>query len=236
MRRTTDFSKLALRILLIALLIVTTQGCNSPVADAASKLIRTFRYEAFRIPSGGMLPTLEIGDEVYASKSAYRTRDPVRGEIVVFKVGRNGVDIAPLDQHPDWEVEIFIKRVLAVPGDEVEWRNEQLILNGAPAKYSETGRGYEPFAVRQVPILETDSGSVPHQILVQSEHLQPEVSPTRIRPGRYFLVGDFRTSSHDSRHWGSVRKEELIGPVVYRYYSGDTQNSGFVWEDLRLEE
>ena len=231
-----NLRKSTLRLLILALLFIPTQGCNSPIADAAGKLIRTFRYEAFRIPSGGMLPTLEIGDEVYASKSAYRSRDPVRGEIVVFKVARNGAEIAPLDQHPDWEVEIFVKRVLAVPGDEVEWKSGQLILNGSPVEYAETNLEYETYLGRLVPILRTASGAVSHQILIQPEHAEPEVFTTRIGSGRYFLVGDFRTSSNDSRHWGSVRKEEMIGPVVYRYYSGGTQKSGYVWEDLSFSD
>ncbi len=209
-------------------------ACDLPAADGIAHLLRALPYEAFRIPSGGMNPNLLVGDHVYADERAFDSREPLRGEIVVFRVALSADGVGPVDRHPNAPTETFIKRMIGLPGDEIEWGPDGLILNGEPIREIALDEAFRTVENRSIPVHETSLDGVAHRILKDPARAGPERGRILVEAGRYFLVGDFRTNSLDSRSWGTVRRSDLIGPVVLRYYSGDQESGGFVWDDLRV--
>jgi signal peptidase I len=174
------------------------------IAVLLALLIRTFVVQAFKIPSGSMIPTLLVGDHILVSKFLYRFRDPARGDVVVFKY--------PQDEHRD-----FIKRVIGVGGDELYIKDRKVYVNCRPpdpacrpieerwAYHEERfGAGGETFGPVQVPA------------------------------GSYFVMGDNRNNSQDSRYWGFVKKEKIKGQAFIIYWSWDSERDDkLVWERVR---
>jgi signal peptidase I len=195
-------------------------------------ILRSFLFEPFKIPSGSMIPTLEIGDLILVNKFHYGVRLPVinkkiipinnpqRGDVMVFRY--------PVDPSID-----FIKRVVAVPGDEVAFLNQRLYLNGkqVPLKqlddyYDENLRSYS----RQ---FEEGIGPNGHRLLVEPRlpsnygsrsHAFPYNENCRytadgvtckVPAGHYFMMGDNRDNSEDSRFWGFVPDENIVGRAFF---------------------
>jgi signal peptidase I len=140
-----------------------------------------FVAQAFRVQGTSMEPLLRDGERIVVNKFIYRFRPIERGDVVVFWYPR------------DPSVS-FIKRVVGLPGDLVEIRSGQLIVNGVPAL-----EAYLPEALR-------DGDSFP---------------PTDVRKGYYFVLGDHRRSSNDSRTWGEVPEKYIYGRAVFRFWPFD---------------
>jgi signal peptidase I len=140
--------------------------------------VRPFVLEAFRIPSESMVPTLEVGDRVFVNKFIYRFTEPERGDIVVFESVNGGE-------------EDLIKRVVGVPGDEVEVRSGTLLVNGEPQN--------EPYLNRENP---DDSF----------------FGPSRLSEGEVFVMGDNRANSADSRVFGPLPVENIEGEAFMRFW------------------
>ena len=155
------------------------------IAVLLALVIRTFVVQAFKIPSGSMLPTLQIGDHILVSKFLYYFQPIQRGEIIVFKF--------PQDESRD-----FIKRVIGLPGETLEIRGKQILINGKPLD--------EPYAVY-------GDWSVPR--LGDREQFGPIVIP----PGRLFMMGDNRDHSMDSRIWGFLDTQKVKGKAFIVYFS-----------------
>ncbi len=155
------------------------------IAVLLALVIRTFVVQAFKIPSGSMLPTLQIGDHILVSKFLYYFQPIRRGEIIVFKF--------PQDESRD-----FIKRVIGLPGETLEIRGKQVLINGKPLD--------EPYAVYE-------DGSVPR--LGDREQFGPIVIP----PDRLFMMGDNRDHSMDSRIWGFLDPQKVRGKAFIVYFS-----------------
>lgn len=214
--------------------IVETAHSIFPVI-AFVLILRSFIYEPFQIPSGSMMPTLLVGDFILVEKFSYGIKDPVwrtklietgkpeRGDVVVFKYPEN----------PQID---YIKRVVGLPGDRVIYRNKQLMIQKACGDQqsncpeaevvarTEISRG--DFSQDGVPLLryKEQLGDVAHDILINpsrpdmlgyfkrdanlpaGEFLVPE--------GHYFTMGDNRDNSTDSRFWGFVPEENLVGKAV----------------------
>jgi signal peptidase I len=190
-------------------------------------LLRSFLFEPFKIPSGSMLPTLESGDLILVNKFNYGIRlpvinrkiiangDPERGDVVVFRY--------PPDPRTD-----YIKRVVGVPGDEVAWLNKTLTINGKPVAASPLPDYYDEDSQRYARQLVESLGTVDHRILVRDDR-PPFVSGVEAFPmreacrysaegvtckvpaGHYFVMGDNRDNSIDSRYWGFVPDRNLVG-------------------------
>ncbi len=184
-------------------------------------LLRSFLVEPFRIPSGSMLPTLLVGDFILVNKFAYGIRLPVvhtevlplslpeRGDVMVFRF--------PADPSKD-----FIKRVIGLPGDQIEYRSKQLFINGRAmpqqlAGYytDESGRG-EVLAEQYDETLD----ALTHAVLV-SPHRPAADGHFEVPAGHYFVMGDNRDGSDDSRRWGFVPERNLVGKAFMIWMSWD---------------
>ena len=172
-------------------------------------LIRTFVAQAYNIPSGSMKPTLLVGDFILVNKLVYRFSEPQRGDIVVFKY--------PIDPNID-----FIKRIIALPGEEVEVRNNQVFINGKPLPLIEVGRGEEN-GVRKVIYEEVLPEGIKHKVQFYEDFpfSKRDFGPVVVPPNHYFVMGDNRDNSEDSRYWGFVPRENIVGKAFVIYFSGD---------------
>jgi signal peptidase I len=195
-------------------------------------LLRSFLYEPFKIPSGSMLPTLTVGDLILVNKYHYGIRlpvinrkvidnyDPQRGDVIVFRY--------PVDPRID-----YIKRVVGVPGDEVAYLNQRLKINGREVPLQPRGEYYDDDGLRYVPQFEEQLGAVQHRILVDPRRpaffgMEPKNFPLhencrynaegvvcKVPPGHYFVMGDNRDNSQDSRFWGFVPDRNLVGKAFF---------------------
>jgi len=172
-------------------------------------LIRTFVAQAYNIPSGSMKPTLLVGDFILVNKLVYRFSEPQRGDIVVFKY--------PIDPNID-----FIKRIIALPGEEVEVRNNQVFINGKPLTLIEVGRGEEN-GVRKVIYEEVLPEGKKHKVQFYEDFpfSKRDFGPVVVPPNHYFVMGDNRDNSEDSRYWGFLPRENIVGKAFVIYFSGD---------------
>ncbi len=194
-------------------------------------VLRSFVVEPFRIPSGSMMPTLLIGDFILVNKFSYGLRLPVlntkvvdlgqpeRGDVVVFRY--------PVDPAIP-----FIKRVVGLPGDELVYNNmtKTLFINGEAVSktdlgvYQGLGAGSSMTGARQ---FNESLGEVKHDILVWPNRLDPgPYERVTVPQGHYFVFGDNRDNSRDSRYWGFVPEENLVGKAFFIWMYWDWSNGG----------
>jgi signal peptidase I len=218
------------------------------IAITIALAIRQFMVEPFRIPSGSMFPTLLIGDHLFVNKLAYGSRipfsdwrlpayrEPERGDVIVFEVARprnqfGGRDIRPVDRAPeDAPREDFVKRLVGMPGDRIAWRGGRVYINDVPLAVAPSEEGFIDDSGHSFNMRWEDLGDCRHAILAD-----PRPRPmheTRldrgtwvVEPGRYFMMGDNRDNSNDSRGWGTVRLEEMKGPAFILYWSWDVNGN-----------
>lgn len=171
------------------------------IAILLALFIRTFVVQAFKIPSGSMLPTLMIGDHLLVNKFIYGIRVPFSGKVLVpFKDPKSG-DIIVFKFPKDRSID-YIKRVVGVPGDKIEVKNKKLYLNDQPT-------------------------SDPHAHFTNTTILPGSVSPKdnfgpiTVPEGKYFVMGDNRDNSSDSRFWGFVETNDVLGKAMIIYWSWD---------------
>ena len=209
---------------------VTTLGLAILIALS----VRHFAIEPFRIPSGSMFPTLLIGDHLFVNKFIYgakipftdirlpKIREPERGDVVVFTVAKHGHNTYPADRKPDLPREEFVKRVIGLPGDEIDFRAGKIYING---EVMDSDPLPEPFVDPGGTRLDQAAVSLgDHDFVVLDDprRIGPHAGwPIRVEEGRYFMMGDNRDHSKDSRVWGTVRLEEIRGPAFILYYSWD---------------
>jgi signal peptidase I len=182
------------------------------VAIVLALFIRTFVVQAFKIPSGSMKQTLQIGDHILVNKFIYGVKlpfvnkviipvkDPQRGEIVVFK----------FPEDPDKD---FIKRVVGVAGDEIKIRDKQVFVNGKPLNHD--------FGIHVDP-----------RIFPSSAETRDNFGPITVPPNSLFVMGDNRDQSYDSRYWGFVDLSAIKGKAFIIYWSWDKENFRVRWGRL----
>ncbi|MDR3386442.1 MAG: signal peptidase I [Rudaea sp.] len=193
-------------------------------------LFRSFIAEPFKIPSGSMMPTLLVGDFILVNKFTYGLRLPVlgtkivpigepqRGDVFVFRYPNP-------DHDPKKQGEDYIKRVIGLPGDEISYRNKTLYVNGKeiPQTYIGpfVGSGNEGRRMAGAEIREEMLPGAEHQLL-QSSMLVPGREGTwQVPAGHYFAMGDNRDNSEDSRYWGFVPEENLVGRAFVIWMNWD---------------
>ena len=195
-------------------------------------VMRSFLFEPFKIPSGSMIPTLQVGDLILVNKFHYGIRlpvlnqkiianhDPKRGDVVVFRY--------PVDPRVD-----YIKRVVGLPGDEVSYLNAQLKINGQPVPSVKQDDAYDDEAMRYMARFDEKLGDVNHTIQRFAQVLPFNPMATKDFPnkdqcqystegfvckvpaGHYFMMGDNRDNSEDSRYWGFVPDKNLVGRAFF---------------------
>jgi len=150
----------------------------------------------YRIPSGAMLPTLQIGDDIITNSIAYSRTPPVRGDIVVFR-------------YPGNRDETYIKRIIGLPGETIAIHQRRVSVNGQeiddPWGFCPDGRAVRDGAA--------DCGPAVHRL--------DEMAPVTLGADEYFVLGDNRQRSQDSRIWGAVPKADLLGKAIGVYWSWD---------------
>lgn len=194
-------------------------------------LLRSFLFEPFKIPSGSMIPTLLVGDLILVNKFHYGIRLPVintkitegqpvqRGEVLVFR-------------YPPKPSLDYIKRVVGVPGDEVAYLNKRLTINGQPVATNAVPEFFDESAMRYFKQYEESLGAVKHRILTDDD--RPAFIPgveefphrencrysiegvvCKVPEGHYFMMGDNRDNSLDSRFWGFVPDQNIVGKAFF---------------------
>lgn len=199
-------------------------------------ILRSFLVEPFRIPSGSMMPTLLVGDFILVNKFTYGIRLPVlntkiipisepkRGDVVVFR-------------YPENPTIPYIKRVIGLPGDRIMYHNgtKTVYINGEPipqkliGSYQGIGEGSGMTGADEK--IENLTG-IEHSILMYSNRIFNADTPymnITVPPGHYFVLGDNRDNSRDSRFWGTVPEENLIGKAFLIWMNWDR---GVHWERI----
>ena len=172
-------------------------------------VLRSFLFEPFQIPTGSMIPTLEVGDFILVNKYTYGIRLPVIGtKIVSVNEPRNGEIMVFIPPHED---EYFIKRVVGVPGDRVRYQDKTLYINGE--KQNQTFVAQIPPVNPRVLRYREKLGEFDHMIQ-RNPYRETRVEEWVIPEGHYFMMGDNRDQSSDSRYWGLVSEEKIVGKAV----------------------
>ena len=184
------------------------------IAVVLALFVRTWVFQAFKIPTGSMEPNLLIGDHLIVNKMIFAPavtpidrallprRDIVRGDVVVFK-------------YPEEPTRDFIKRVIGVPGDQLELRRKKMYVNGKAID--------EPYAHFIVP-LSPEGG--------RSTDLREEYGPVTVPAGQFFVMGDNRDNSQDSRYWGFLPATYVKGKALFIYFSVGTGIGDIQWSRL----
>ena len=195
-------------------------------------VLRSFIFEPFRIPSGSMKPTLLVGDFILVNKFSYGIRlpvihkkildvnDPERGDVAVFRF--------PRDPNLD-----YIKRIVGLPGDHIQYRDKTLTVNGVVAAQGLIGEYDDPDGSREDIIEKTETlGELEHQILISNSRNNGGEIDFTVPKGTYFAVGDNRDNSNDSRYWGPVPEENLVGKAFLVWMHFNWDNGGVKWSRL----
>ena len=194
-------------------------------------VLRSFLFEPFKIPSGSMIPTLLVGDFILVNKFTYGIRLPVinkkiisinnpqRGDVMVFRY--------PEDPSLD-----YIKRVVGLPGDTVAYQNKQLTINGKPVEMSKIADYLHPERLYYSEQYLAKMSNVEHRLLNDTDApaFIPEVArfpyrenctynaagvTCKVPDGHYFMMGDNRDNSRDSRAWGFVPEQNIVGKAFF---------------------
>lgn len=191
-------------------------------------LLRSFIAEPFRIPSGSMMPTLLIGDFILVNKFAYGLRLPVLNSKILDIDSPSRGDVAVF-RFPGKPSEDYIKRIVGLPGDHIAYRNKRLYINGeqmeqTPMRHFQgVGSGVVMNGAR---VKSEALDGVTHQILIREGRLNVE-GEYHVPPNHYFVLGDNRDNSNDSRFWGFVPEEYLVGRAFMIWLNWDIKGGVF---------
>ena len=196
--------------------------------------VRSFIVEPFKIPSGSMMPTLLAGDYILVNKFTYGLRVPILNNVIVpMKQPARG-DVVVFHYPPDTSID-YIKRVIGLPGDQIQYQDKQLIINGQPIALETLGdyeyvlSGLNMMVAKQY---REQLGSVSHDILIHEDVMANYDADSigasfarneviTVPAGHYLAMGDNRDNSSDSRVWGFVPNENLVGKAFFIWMNFD---------------
>jgi signal peptidase I len=196
-------------------------------------VLRSFLVEPFKIPSGSMMPTLLAGDYILVNKFTYGLRVPILNHTFVEMNKPKQGDVIVFHYPPDPRID-YIKRVVGVPGDKIQYQDKQLIINGK--KLNVTFENDYEYAMQGANIISARRskeklGNVPHDILVHDipNQYNEDMPGAKLQngetitvpEGHYFAMGDNRDNSADSRVWGFVPERNLVGKAFYIWMNFD---------------
>lgn len=202
------------------------------VAVILALVLRFFVISAYKIPTGSMVPTLKVGDLIFAYRLPYgfpipfsggerwSSKLPQRGDVVVFR-------------YPGNESVNYVKRVVGLPGDRIEIRNKHLFVNDREAGY----KALPSDVIKDLPggedydVFQESLEDSTHSVIINKADETDFFGPVVVPPGHFFVLGDNRDSSDDSRYWGTVPLKNLEGKVVMVWMSLDWMHR---WADDRL--
>lgn len=193
-------------------------------------LLRSFLFEPFKIPSGSMIPTLLVGDLILVNKYHYGLRLPVLNTKITEGTAPQRGDVMVFRYPPKPSLD-YIKRVVGVPGDEVAYLNKRLTVNGQPVETRQIADFFDEDTMRYIHQYEEKLGDQPHRLLIEDD--RPAFVPgaddfqfkqncrysvegvvCKVPEGHYFMLGDNRDNSLDSRFWGFVPDRNIVGKAV----------------------
>ena len=194
-------------------------------------ILRSFLFEPFKIPSGSMIPTLQIGDLILVNKFHYGVRLPVANTKLTEGTPVQRGDVMVFRYPPKPNVD-YIKRVVGVPGDEVAYLNKKLTINGQPIETQALPDYFDDSTMRYFKHFSEKLGSKPHQSIQDNDRpaFVPGVDPfphsencqytvegvrCKVPAGHYFMMGDNRDNSLDSRYWGFVPDANIVGKAFF---------------------
>jgi len=194
-------------------------------------ILRSFLFEPFKIPSGSMIPTLWIGDLILVNKFHYGLRLPVLNTKITEGTAPQRGDVMVFRYPPKPSLD-YIKRVVGVPGDEVAYLNKRLSINGKPLPTNALPEFFDEDTMRYFPQFEETLGAKPHRLL--NDPARPAFIPgtdefefknncrysiegvvCKVPEGHYFMMGDNRDNSLDSRYWGFVPDKNIVGKAFF---------------------
>lgn len=208
---------------------ILTLGIPAIVAFFFRSVVASPRH----IPTGSMIPTIKVGEFIfvkmfsydwhipYTRKSLVKRADPQRGEVVVFEY--------PIEPDKD-----YIKRVIGVPGDTVEIRDKRIILNGRPLRLekvedesilADLAPEYDP---KRLSLFKETNGDHTYYVMHMNGKSAPDMEAVVVPPGQYFVMGDNRDNSHDSRFWGFVERDQFLGEGSFIWFSFDKNHFPFL--------
>lgn len=198
-------------------------------------VFRSFLFEPFKIPSGSMIPTLLVGDFIVVNKFSYGVRLPVLNK-KIFSTGepqRGDVVVFRFPQDPSVN---FIKRAVGLPGDTITYRDKQLYVNGEKVETENAGRFKSSdikcsTPARDAGLFNEQLGDIEHEILLHGG--RPGRNGQWVVPaGHYFMMGDNRDRSNDSRMWGFVPEENLLGRAIGIWLNFDFEKGCADWSRI----
>ena len=199
-------------------------------------VIRSFIIEPFRIPSGSLKPNLLVGDFVLTNKYIYGLRLPVLGTTLIpVSVPQRG-DIVVFRWPPDASID-YIKRVIGLPGDHISYINKMLYINGQPAPQEFQNQTFDnnenssSWAVEQK---QEDLLGLKHTIYIRPDVIANDFDNIVVPPHHYFMMGDNRDDSFDSRGWGFVPEKNLVGKAILVWFSWNNEVNSIRWNRIGL--
>ncbi len=197
-------------------------------------VVRSFVVEPFRIPSGSMLPSLLVGDFILVNKFAYGIRLPVLNKKIIGSGGPSRGDVMVFRFPEDPSIN-YIKRVVGLPGDRIVYKDKMVFINGKPMKQRDPRPYVRPRSDRRM----TDAievteelGEVTHDILI-TDRANYRAMTYIVPDNKYFVMGDNRDRSNDSRYWGYVPDENLVGRAFLVWFSLDMRgNYEWFWDRI----